>query len=215
MYSEQALKMIKIFMGRFGRGGCCEMKNRVHRGTWAWGIVCYQIAQHGRDVEFLLEIYERSCQKWGEAKQWRALNALMKDLTLEEEVSIFCGLSAMIMCKPVFVMFLWIRWIIILMGGFITKCVNGTGGVQHQSEIVKGTKLLPWVLLLGHMFLEGRDLVCPVLSVLSSRTRGLVREKPLSLRHGRKSWMIICSEFMGEYLFSGSEFCHKWNIILL
>lgn len=40
MYSGQALKMIKILMGRFGREGCCEMKSRVHRGTGVWGIVC-------------------------------------------------------------------------------------------------------------------------------------------------------------------------------
>lgn len=69
-----------------------------------------------------------------------------------------------ILCKPISVIFLWIRWIIMLMGRFTIRCINGTGGVQHQSEIVKVTKLLPWVLPLGHclsvlgMFPEGRDL---------------------------------------------------------
>lgn len=45
---------------------------------------------------FLRESNERSGQKWAEAKLWRTLKAMMRGLTMEEEVGIFCGLLAMI-----------------------------------------------------------------------------------------------------------------------
>lgn len=148
MYSGQALKMGTILMGRNRRGGCCEMSSRVHRGTWVWGVEIADSPAWPGTWHSCRKVMKDQVRSGLKQNYRRALNAMMRDLTLEEKVSIFCGLLAMISWfhQPCVLDILWIRWIRTLLDGFTTECINGTGGVQHQSQTAPRCR--PWFFLL-------------------------------------------------------------------
>jgi len=72
-----------------GKGGHCDLGGRVHRGTCVRGTVCSRTSQQPSVAGFVEGGNQRSGQKWVEGKLSKASNAMMKDLTSEEEWACF------------------------------------------------------------------------------------------------------------------------------